>query len=44
MIEKLTDMYLSWLHNFIEAMGSELKITAEFPDGSIQIEKFENLA
>lgn len=41
---KLTDMDLSMLSNYIEAMGRELKITAEFLDDSIQIEKFENLA
>lgn len=42
MMEKRTDMYVSTLRNYIEAMGGELKITAEFPDGSIQIEQFES--
>jgi hypothetical protein len=41
MMEKRADMYVSTLRNNIEAMGDELKITAEFPDGSIQIEQFE---
>ncbi|MFP5228769.1 MAG: XRE family transcriptional regulator [Acidobacteriota bacterium] len=44
MMEKRTDMYVSTLRNYIEAMGGELKITAEFPDGSIQIEQFESAA
>ena len=44
MMEKRTDMYVSTLRNYIEAMGGELKITAEFPDGSIQIEQFESTA
>jgi hypothetical protein len=44
MMEKRTDMYISTLRNYIEAMGGELKITAEFPDGSIQIEQFEAAA
>ena len=44
MMEKRTDMYVSTLRNYIEAMGGELKITAEFPEGSVQIEQFENVA
>lgn len=44
MMEKRTDMYVSTQRNYIEAMGGELKITAEFPDGSIQIEQFESAA
>jgi transcriptional regulator with XRE-family HTH domain len=43
-MEKRTDMYVSTLRNYIEAMGGELKITAEFPEGTIQIEQFENVA
>lgn len=39
-MEKRTDMYVSTLRNFIKAMGGELKITAEFPEGSVQIEQF----
>ena len=41
MMEKRADMYVSTLRNYIEAMGGELKITAEFPDGVVQIEQFE---
>jgi transcriptional regulator with XRE-family HTH domain len=40
-MEKRTDMYLSTLRNYIEAMGGNLKITAEFPEGSVEIEQFE---
>ena len=40
-MEKRTDMYLSTLRNYIEAMGGNLKIVAEFPEGAIQIEQFE---
>ena len=43
-MEKRTDMYVSTLRNFIKAMGGELKITAEFPEGSVQIEQFEKVA
>jgi len=42
-MEKRTDMYVSTLRNFIKAMGGELKITAEFPEGSVQIEQFEKV-
>ncbi len=43
-MEKRTDMYVSTLRSYIKAMGGELKITAEFPEGSIQIEQFEKVA
>jgi transcriptional regulator with XRE-family HTH domain len=43
-LEKRTDMYISTLRNFIKAMGGELKIIATFPDGSVQISQFENIA
>lgn len=36
-LEKRTDMYLSTLRRFIEAMGGELDIIARFPDHSISI-------
>ena len=44
MMEKRTNMYVSTLRNSIEAMGGELKSTAEFPEGALQIEQFENVA
>jgi DNA-binding XRE family transcriptional regulator len=40
-IERRTDMYVSTLQNFIKAMGGELRITAEFPDGAVEINQFE---
>jgi hypothetical protein len=43
-MEKRTDMYVSTLRNFIQAMGGQLRITAEFPEGTVEIEQFENTA
>lgn len=43
-LEKRTDMYVSTLRNFIKAMGGDLEIIAKFPDGSIQISQFEDIA
>jgi DNA-binding XRE family transcriptional regulator len=37
-LEKRTDMYLSTLRSYIEAMGGELEIQAVFPEGSVRIE------
>ncbi|MCK4608267.1 MAG: XRE family transcriptional regulator [Gammaproteobacteria bacterium] len=36
-IERRTDMYVSTLRSYIEAMGGELDIIATFPEGSIHI-------
>lgn len=41
-MEKRTDMYVSTLRNYIEAMGGNLKITAEFPEGIVEIDQFES--
>jgi len=41
-LERRTDMYVSTLQDFIRAMGGELKITATFPDGSVEIDQFRN--
>jgi transcriptional regulator with XRE-family HTH domain len=41
-MERRTDMYVSTLHHIIKAMGGELKITASFPDGSIEINQFRD--
>lgn len=43
-IEKRTDMYVSTLRRFIEAMGGELEIVARFPDHAVQIRNFADLA
>ena len=42
-IEKRTDMYVSTLRRFIEAMGGELEIVARFPDHSVKITNFGDL-
>jgi len=42
-LEKRTDMYLSTLRRFIEAMGGELDIVARFPDHSIPIKTFSQI-
>ena len=43
-IEKRTDMYVSTLRRFIEAMGGELEIVARFPDRTVKIRHFSDLA
>jgi transcriptional regulator with XRE-family HTH domain len=40
-LERRTDMYVSTLQDFVKAMGGELKITARFPDGTVEINQFE---
>jgi DNA-binding Xre family transcriptional regulator len=40
-LERRTDMYVSTLREFINAMGRELEITARFPDGAVRINQFE---
>ncbi len=42
-MEHRTDMYISTLRSFIKAMGGDLKITAQFPDGEVQINQFEQV-
>jgi transcriptional regulator with XRE-family HTH domain len=42
-LERRTDMYLSTLRNFIEAMGGQLEIIARFPDRAVRITQFEAL-
>jgi hypothetical protein len=39
-MEKRTDMSLSTLRSYIEAMGGTLDIRAIFPDGEIVLEHF----
>jgi hypothetical protein len=39
-MERRTDMYVSNLRRFIEAMGGTLEIIARFPDGSVTITNF----
>ncbi|MDO8954618.1 MAG: helix-turn-helix transcriptional regulator [Gammaproteobacteria bacterium] len=42
-IEKRTDMYISTLRSYIQAMGGELQITAHFPEGNININQFQEI-
>ena len=41
-MERRTDMYVSTLQEFVKAMGGELKIIASFPDGTVEINQFED--
>lgn len=43
-LERRTDMYLSTMRRFVDAMGGELEITARFPEGSVAIDQFATLA
>jgi transcriptional regulator with XRE-family HTH domain len=43
-LERRTDMYLSTMRRFVDAMGGELEITARFPEGSVTIEQFSTIA
>ncbi len=42
-LERRTDMYLSTLRSYIEAMGGKLEIIARFPDQAVRITQFEAL-
>ena len=42
-LERRTDMYLSSLRRFVEAMGGELEISATFPEGKGRIQRFEDI-
>jgi DNA-binding XRE family transcriptional regulator len=42
-IEHRTDMYISTLRDYVEAMGGELEITAHFPDVTVKINQFQQL-
>lgn len=43
-IEHRTDLYLSTLRRFIEAMGGRLELRAVFPDKTMQIKSLEGPA
>ena len=42
-LERRTDMYVSNLRAYIEAMGGRLNIVAEFPQGTVTITNFSDL-
>lgn len=39
-MESQSDMYISTLRRFLEAMGATLKVVAEFPDHEVVIKQF----
>ena len=39
-MESQTDMYVSTLRRFVEAMGGERRIVAHFPQGAVEINPF----
>jgi len=42
-LERHADMYVSTLQSFAKAMGGELKVTARFPEGTVEINQFEDV-
>ncbi|ADY67933.1 helix-turn-helix domain-containing protein [Agrobacterium vitis] len=43
-LEQRADIYVSNLRRYIEALGGTLEITAKFPDASVSIKNFSELA
>jgi transcriptional regulator with XRE-family HTH domain len=43
-LEQRTDMYISTLRSYIEAMGGVLEIRALFPDGEVSIDLLNKLS
>lgn len=43
-LERRTDMYISTLRSYIEAMGGKLDIIAKFPEGEVYIRQFEEIS
>lgn len=41
-IENQTDLYVSTLRKYVEAVGGQLQITAVFPEGSLAIRAFSD--
>lgn len=39
-MERRSDMHISTLRSYIEAMGGQLSIVASFPEGDVQINQF----
>ncbi len=42
-IERETDMYISTLRRFIQAMGGSLELVAKFPDGEVRINQIKDI-
>lgn len=43
-LERRTDMYISTLRSYVEAMGGHLDVIARFSEGSVKIAQFEDLS
>jgi len=43
-LEKRTDMYVSNLRRYVEALGGKLEITAKFPEATVTITNFADIA
>lgn len=43
-LEQRTDMYLSTLRSYVEALGGELEIRAVFPEGDVKIDLLKKLS
>ncbi len=42
-MERSADMYVTTLQDFVKAMGGEHKIIAQFPEGTVEIRRFEEV-
>lgn len=42
-LERRSDIYISTLRRYIEAMGGKLVIMALFPEGSVEIDQFQDI-
>jgi transcriptional regulator with XRE-family HTH domain len=42
-LERRTDLYVSTLRSYVQALGGELQICAVFPDGPVEIRAFAEL-
>lgn len=42
-MEQRTDMYISTVRRYVEAMGGSLEIVARFPEGAVRINQFNDL-
>jgi hypothetical protein len=43
-MEKRTDMYVSTLRSYIQAMGGQLQVKAIFPEREVESEQFGSMA
>ena len=43
-LEQRTDVYVSSLRSYIEAVGGRLRIVAEFPEGEVAITNFSDVS